>query len=102
MLYLLLVVTGILFLAHVAFLFASFQKTGFSSKNYRYSHLTLWLTGICLFLMAWLYHGKGISEFFDYFDNTSRRLFILLFTVGLSVTAHLIVRFLILPVWRKT
>ena len=101
MIYALVLSAIVLFVAHVGFLLASFRRSGFSGRRYFYSHLTLWLTGICVFVLAWLYSGKNVSGFLDYFNSINRLLLILGFTVALSLVAHLIVRYLVLPVWQK-
>lgn len=101
MLYLLLSTAVVLFVAHVVLLLASFRRSGFSNRNYFYSHFTLWLTGVCVFLLAWQYRGQGISGFLDYFNTIDRLLIILAFTAALSLVAHLIVRYLVLPAWKK-
>src|ERR1700744_1922447 len=101
MLYLLITAAVVLFVLHVAFLLASFRRTGFSGRRYFISHLTLWLTGLVVFALAWLYSGHQVSSFLDYFSTPGRLFAILGFTAGLSLVAHLIVRFAVLPVWQK-
>ncbi|RYZ40956.1 MAG: hypothetical protein EOP49_29220 [Sphingobacteriales bacterium] len=97
MIYLLTVIAALLFAAHVVLLLTSFRRSGFSSCRYFYSHVMLWLTGGCVFLLAWLYHGTGASGFLDYFSTWEHLLLIPGVTGILSLTAHLIVKFLILP-----
>jgi len=101
MLYTLILTAAALFIAHVVLLLASFRSHGFSRRNYFYSHFTLWLTGICVFFLAWQYHGQNVSGFIDYFSTPLRLVIILLFTAALSLTAHLIVKWLVLPIWKK-
>lgn len=101
MLYVLTLSALVLFVAHVALLFASFHRSGFSKRRYFYSHFTLWLTGICIFLLAFQYQGQGVSGFLDYFNTVGRLLIILAFTAALSLVAHLIVQYLILPAWKR-
>jgi len=91
----------ILFVSHVALLLASFQKAQLVSTRYFYSHLTLWLTGGLVFVLALLYSGAGRSGFLDYFDTPFKKGMILVFTLALSLVAHSIVRLLVLPLLRK-
>ena len=102
MLYTLLIAAAVLFITHVILLLASFRNTGFSGRRYFYSHFTLWLTGICVFLLAWQYHGQNVSGFLDYFSTPLRLLIILTFTALLSLTAHLVVKWLVIPAWKKS
>jgi hypothetical protein len=95
------VAAAALFIAHVVLLLTSFRSSGFSTRRYFYSHLTLWLTGTCVFLLAWQFHGRAVSGFLDYFNTTGRLLLILAFTAGLSLVAHIIVKRLVLPLWQK-
>jgi hypothetical protein len=95
--YLLIFAAGALFIAHVGLLLASFSRSGFSNRRYFYSHLTLWLTGICVFVLAWLFHGRQMSGFLDYFGTASKLAFILVFTAALSLIAHLLIRLVVLP-----
>ena len=100
MLYFLTFAAAAFFIAHVVFLFTSFHRSGFSNRRYFYAHLTLWLAGISVFLLAWRYQGRAISGFLDYFDTFSHLITILVFTAALSLVAHLIVKFLVLPLWQ--
>ncbi|WPV01538.1 hypothetical protein SNE26_07100 [Mucilaginibacter sp. cycad4] len=102
MLYILISVAIILFIAHVFLLFTSFSNASVISSRYFYSHLTLWLTGLSVFALAALYSGTNQSGFLDYFDTWMRKSYILLFTFGLSLVAHAIVTFLVLPLLRKS
>jgi hypothetical protein len=101
MLYVLVIAAAVLFIAHVVLLIASFRRSGFSGRRYFYSHLTLWLTGICVFVLALQYHGQQVSGFLDYFSTVGRLAMILVFTVALSLVAHLIVKLLVLPALEK-
>jgi hypothetical protein len=102
MFYTLIVAAAVFFLAHVILLFTSFPGTGFLSSRYFYSHLTLWITGIIIFTLAILYSGTNVSGFFDYFDTPFKKGMILIFTFGLSLVAHCIVRYLVLPAVSKS
>ncbi|PZF74251.1 hypothetical protein [Taibaiella soli] len=86
-----------LFIAHVILLFTSFPQKGFQRSRYFYSHLTLWLTGIIVFGLTTLYSGDGQSVLLDYFDTPVKKIMILVVTLILSITAHLIVKTLVLP-----
>lgn len=85
------IIAVIAFIAHVSLLLASFPSTGFHRKRYFWSHATLWLAGLLLFLLAIVYNGSGRSAFVDYFDSPFKRSSILLVTVALSGIAHLVV-----------
>jgi hypothetical protein len=85
------------FIAHVGLLFTSFGKSGYQKKRYFYSHLTLWISGGLVFLLALLYGGTNTAAFLDVFDTLGKQLLILALVVVLSFTAHTIVRLLILP-----
>lgn len=101
MFYLLLVVAAAFFLAHVILLFTAFPNAQLAQKRYFYSHLTLWLTGATVFILALLYSGKGQSGFLDYFDSPVKKGMIITFTLALSLVAHTIVRLLVLPLMSK-
>ncbi|HEY4338211.1 MAG TPA: hypothetical protein VGM89_20025 [Puia sp.] len=101
MLYLLTALAVLFFILHVGYLLASFPGGGFNKKRYFISHLTLWLTGLLVFLLATLFAGKGVSAFLDYFDTTTKRLMILAAAAALSLIAHIIVRWLVLPTRRS-
>jgi len=101
MFYILIFATFIFFIAHVALLLAAFPQSKLARARYFYSHLTLWITGILVFSLAVLYSGSGRSSFLDYFDTATKKAMILVFTVALSVVAHLIVSLLILPLLRR-
>lgn len=87
----------VFFVAHVILLFTSFGKNGYQKKRYFYSHLTLWIAGILLFVMAALYAGKQVSPILDVFDTVGKQALILGAVVVLSFTAHTIVRYLVIP-----
>lgn len=97
MFYLIVTAATALFIAHVVLLFTSFQKSELVPARYFYSHLTLWLTGVLVFVLALLYSGTGQLSFLDYFDTMQKKVMILVFTFALSLIAHLIVRLLVLP-----
>lgn len=97
MFYLIVTASAALFIAHVVLLFTSFQKSALVAPRYFYSHLTLWLTGVLVFVLALLYSGTGQLSFLDYFDTLQKKAMILLFTLALSAVAHLIVRLMVLP-----
>ena len=101
MFYTLIIIAIVFFITHVALLFTSFPKSELAGKRYFYSHLTLWLTGLAVFTLAVLYAGSGQSAFLDYFDTPFKKAMILVFTFALSLTAHLLVRLLVLPLMRK-
>lgn len=87
----------VFFVAHVILLFTSFGKNGYQKKRYFYSHLTLWIAGILLFVMAALYAGKQVSPVLDVFDTVGKQALILAAVVVLSFTAHTVVRYLVIP-----
>ncbi|RFZ84104.1 hypothetical protein DYU05_00240 [Mucilaginibacter terrenus] len=101
MLYVLVFAAVLLFVLHVVFLLISFKNGALLTRRYFYSHLTLWLTGGCVFLLALFYSGHGISGFLDYFNTAIKLGMILLFTFALSLVAHLIVSRIVLPLMRK-
>ena len=101
MFYSLITIAVIFFITHVALLLASFPKSELARVRYFYSHLTLWITGLTVFILAVLYSGSGQSAFLDYFDTSAKKALILVFTFALSLTAHLIVKLLVLPLLRK-
>ncbi|MVT10705.1 hypothetical protein [Chitinophaga tropicalis] len=85
------------FIAHVFLLFTSFGKNGYQKTRYFYSHLTLWICGLIVFLMANMYAGKGVSGILDVFDTPLKQLLIIGVVVLLSLTAHTIVKLLVMP-----
>jgi len=101
MFYFLLTLAAALFLAHVILLFTAFPKAQLARKRYFYSHLTLWLTGGTVFILALLYSGTGESGFLDYFDTPRKKGMIIAFTLALSLVAHMIVRLAVLPLISK-
>jgi hypothetical protein len=102
MLFLLVFTAIVFFIAHVVLLLISFSKGELIANRYFYSHLTLWLTGITVFILAELFNGKGVSPFLDYFSRPMRKASILLFTFALSLVAHCIVKFVVLPLLQKS
>jgi len=102
MFYLLIVAAIIFFLTHVILLFTAFPKSKLASTRYFYSHLTLWLTGVIIFVLAILYSGSGQSHFLDYFNSPAKKGMILVFTLALSLTAHAIVRLIVIPLMRRS
>jgi hypothetical protein len=99
MIYLLSIAAAVFFVAHVGLLIASFARGHFYTTRYVYSHVTLWVTGLLIFLLALLFQGKNVSGFLDYFDTPVRKGMILVGTVCLSLIAHVIVRTLVLPAY---
>ena len=88
------------FVAHVILLFTSFGKNGYQRLRYFYSHLTLWISGALLFLVASLYSGKQVSPVADVFDTPGKQVLILGVVVVLSLVAHTIVRLLVIPKYK--
>jgi len=97
MFYLILTAAALLFIAHVVLLLISFKGSELIPTRYFYSHLTLWLTGVLVFILALQYSGTGQLSILDYFDTLQKKVMILVFTFALSLVAHLIVRLLVLP-----
>ena len=93
----LLVLTIAFFVAHVFLLFTSFGKAGFQKTKYLFSHITLWACGIFAYLIAYLYAGKNVSAVADVFDTPVKQGFLIVLVIILSVIAHTIVKFLVLP-----
>lgn len=89
------------FLAHVILLFTAFPNSQLERQRYFYSHLTLWLTGITVFILSLLCSGTGHSAFLDYFDSPVKKGMIIAFTLALSLVAHTIVRSVVLPLMSK-
>lgn len=102
MFYLLIIIAAVFFIAHVILLLASFSGDQLLSNRYFYSHLTLWITGITVFVLALLYSGANRSGFLDYFDTPFKKGMILMATLALSLIAHSIVRFVVLPITNRT
>jgi hypothetical protein len=101
MFYFLLSAAVIFFLAHVILLFTAFPKSKLAPQRYFYSHLTLWITGVIVFLLALFFSGSGQSSFIDYFDTTLKKTMILVFTASLSLVANAIVKLAIVPLLQK-
>jgi hypothetical protein len=97
MFYLILTAAAALFIAHVVLLLISFKGSELIPVRYFYSHLTLWLTGVLVFVLALLYSDAGQLSSLDYFDTMQKKTMILVFTFALSFVAHLIVRLVVLP-----
>ncbi|GAA3923426.1 hypothetical protein GO495_02645 [Chitinophaga oryziterrae] len=93
----LVILALVFFLAHVVLLFTSFGKNGYQKTRYLYSHITLWICGGLLFLLASLYAGKQVSGIVDVFDTPVKQLLIIGLVLLLSFTAHTIVRYLVMP-----
>jgi hypothetical protein len=91
-----------LFLAHVILLFTAFPNSQLAKQRYFYSHLTLWLTGVTVFVLALLCSGTGHSAFLDYFDSPTKKAMIIAFTLVLSLVAHTLVRLVVLPLMSKS
>ncbi|MHA4896741.1 hypothetical protein ACXZ1K_18475 [Pedobacter sp. PWIIR3] len=101
MFYILILAALIFFVTHVGLLLTSFPQAKLARKRYFYSHLTLWLTGGFVFMLVVLYSGSGQSGFLDYFDSTNKKIMILVFTFGLSLLAHAVVKLVVLPLMSK-
>ncbi len=101
MFYIIISAAGVLFLTHVWLLLTAFPKFELAKRRYFYSHLTLWLTGLLLFILTIVYSGAGKSGFIDYFNSPLSKVMILVFTIALSLVAHGIVKIFILPIFRK-
>lgn len=101
MFYFLLLAAAAFFIAHVGLLITSFTGPQFGTTRYFYSHLTLWITGLIVFSLAILYKGTGQSQFLDYFNTPQKLAMILVGTAALSLVAHCIVKFLVLPAVKK-
>lgn len=93
----LVILALVFFLAHVILLFTSFGKNGYQKTRYLYSHVTLWICGGILFVLASLYAGKGVSTLLDVFDTPEKRVLIVGVFLLLSFVAHNIVRWLVMP-----
>ena len=93
----LVILALVFFVAHVLLLFTSFGKNRYHKKRYLYSHVSLWISGAILFLLASLYAGKQESGILDIFDTPGKQLLIIGMVLLLSFTAHTIVRFLVMP-----
>jgi len=102
MFYILVIASITFFIAHVILLLTAFPQSKLARRRYFYSHLTLWITGVFVFSLAYLYAGSGRSSFLDYFDTTSKKAMILVFTVALSLAAHCIVTLVVVPLLRKS
>ncbi|WP_343704189.1 hypothetical protein [Chitinophaga sp.] len=94
---LLAVAAAVFFVAHVFLLFTSFGRGIYHKRKYLWSHLTLWICGAVLFVMATLYAGKGESPVIDVFDTPVKRWLIIVVAFGLSAAAHTIVKLLVMP-----
>jgi hypothetical protein len=99
MFYFLVAIAAIFFITHVVLLLLSFPQLQLAQGRYFYSHLTLWLTGLVVFILAWFYNGE--SGALSYFDTPFKKSMILVFTVALSAVAHSIVRFVVVPLLGK-
>jgi len=101
MFYFLIIIAVVFFITHVVLLLTAFPQSTLAHKRYFYSHLTLWITGFIVFALALLYAGSGRSGFIDYFNTPIKMGMIIVFTFALSLIAHLIVRFIVLPLIAK-
>lgn len=101
MFYVLILVAVAFFIAHLVLLLTAFPQSKLAGRRYFYSHLTLWLTGIFVFILTLLYSGSGQSLFLDYFDTSTKKALILVFTLALSLVAHTIVKWVVLPALKK-
>lgn len=96
------IVAAGLFLAHVILLFTAFANSQLAKRRYFYSHLTLWLTGLTVFVLALFSSGSGQSAFLDYFNSPIKKGMIIVFTLVLSLAAHTLVRLVVLPLLSKS
>jgi len=101
MFYFLIIIAVIFFITHVVLLLTAFPQSTLAGKRYFYSHLTLWITGFIVFALVLIYAGSGRSCFIDYFNTPIKMGMIIVFTFALSLIAHLIVRFIVLPLIAK-
>ena len=101
MIYALTIAASVFFIAHVSLLLSSFGKGRFYSVRYFLSHVTLWVTGFLVFFLALLFQGKGISPFLDYFDTPVKKGMILVGAAFLSLVAHSIIKYMVLPARRR-
>jgi hypothetical protein len=101
MFYFLVAIAAIFFITHVVLLLLSFPQSQLAQRRYFYSHLTLWLTGLVVFILACFYSGIDGSGMLAYFDTPFKKSMILVFTLALSAVAHGIVRFVVLPLMHK-
>lgn len=92
-----LVLAIVFFVAHVILLFTSFGKNGYQKTRYLLSHVTLWICGAIVFLMAFLYAGKQEASVLNVFDTLSKQALIIALVLVLSLVAHTIVRLLVMP-----
>lgn len=99
---LLTIAAGFFFVAHVILLFTSFSATGVNKRKYFWSHATLWIFGLVVFAMAFLYAGQGEAAIIDVFNTPGKRLIILAVVALLSVTAHSIVKLFVLPRYKNS
>lgn len=87
----LLLLAGLFFLSHVCLLAVSIFGR-FHDRRYFWSHGTLWICGVLLFLAAVLFAGQGKSDFLDYFDTPLKKAMILVVPFVLSSIVHGIVK----------
>ena len=95
MFYLLLCIAAISFLTHVGLLVTSLSAGRFKRDHYFWSHATLWLAGLLLFIVAIAYSGEGRSGAIDYFNTTLKKTMILVVTIALSIIADFMVKRLV-------
>ncbi|PUZ22069.1 hypothetical protein DCM91_15185 [Chitinophaga costaii] len=86
------------FIAHVALLFTSFGKTAYNKRRYAWSHYTLWICGIIVYVAAVL-NARG-DDTLGIFNTPLKQLLILVVVAVLSLVAHTIVRKLVLPKYK--
>ncbi len=85
------------FVAHLILIFTSFGKRGYHPYKYFWSHGTLWLAGILVSILLFNYSGKGVSSMADVFDTPFKKILPVLVAFALSLIAHAVVKFLVLP-----
>ncbi|MBC8035213.1 MAG: hypothetical protein H7Y03_13770 [Chitinophagaceae bacterium] len=85
------------FIAHILLIFTSFGKKGYQPQKYFWSHSTLWLAGIILSIALWKYSGKQEAVAINAFDTPFKKTLPVIVAFTLSLIAHLVVKFLVLP-----
>ncbi len=101
MFYFLLIIATLFFLLHAGLLLTSFPRGRLAHRRYFFSHLTLWLTGLTVLLLALLFSGTGRSAFLDELNTPLKKGMILVFTLLLSAVAHGVTHTLVLPLMRR-
>jgi putative Mn2+ efflux pump MntP len=87
----------VFFITHVILIFTSFGKRGYQPLRYFWSHSTLWIAGILLSVLLWTYSGSGVSAAADAFDTPLKKTLPVIIAFALSLIAHAVVKFLVMP-----